>query len=165
MGSGSENPSTRLELLVPLSSLLRVSHLVRSASWLLSSGGKERKTSSRLLLLLLSSYARFAYSNPVPPWRIPSRWVWANILYSNSLLSENEHQLHLKGSRQLESRGVRNVSNCPNLPRTAAIEVRFSLNFAVIFNFIYFRFRPSKAKGIGIVLPIRQNAASFFPPL
>jgi hypothetical protein len=32
------------------------------------------------------------------------------------------------------------------LARTAAIEVRFSLNFAVVFDFIYFRFRPSKAK-------------------
>ncbi len=42
--------------------------------------------------------------------------------------------------------GVRNASNCPNLPRTAAIEVRFSLNFVVIIDFIYFRFRPSKAK-------------------
>jgi hypothetical protein len=52
----------------------------------------------------------------------------------------------LKGSRQPESRGVRNVSNCPNLVRTPAIEVRFSLHFAVVFDFIYFRFRPSKAK-------------------
>ena len=65
----------------------------------------------------------------------------------------------LKGSRQWESRGVRNVSNCPNLARTAAFEVRFSLNFAVVFDFIYFRFRPSKAKSIGNVLPNRQNAA------
>ena len=39
-----------------------------------------------------------------------------------------------------------NVSNGPNLSRTAAIEVRFSLNFAVVFDFTYFRFRPSKAK-------------------
>jgi hypothetical protein len=52
-----------------------------------------------------------------------------------------------------------NVSNCPNSARTAAIEVRFSLNFAVVFVFIYFRFRPSKAKSIGNVLPNRQNAA------
>ncbi len=42
--------------------------------------------------------------------------------------------------------GVRNVSNCPNLARTAAMEVPFSLNFAVVFDFIYFCFRPSKAK-------------------
>ncbi len=65
----------------------------------------------------------------------------------------------LKGSRQWESRGVRNVSFCSNLARTAAIEVRFSLNFAFVFDFIYFRFRPSKAKWLGIVLPNRQNAA------
>jgi hypothetical protein len=32
------------------------------------------------------------------------------------------------------------------LARTAAIEVRFSINFAVFFDFIYFRFRPSKEK-------------------
>ncbi len=64
-----------------------------------------------------------------------------------------------KGSRQWESRGVRNVSNCPNLARTPAIEVRFSLNFAVVFDFIYFRFRPSKAKWIGNGIPNRRNAA------
>jgi hypothetical protein len=52
----------------------------------------------------------------------------------------------IKGSRQSESRGVRNVSICPNLSRTSAIGVLFSINFAVIFDFIYFRFRPSKAK-------------------
>jgi hypothetical protein len=71
----------------------------------------------------------------------------------------------LKGSREPESRGVWNMSNCPNLARTAAIEVRFSLNFAVVFDFPYFRFRASKAKLIGIVLPNWRNAASFFPPL
>ncbi len=64
----------------------------------------------------------------------------------------------VKGSRQWESRRVRNVSNDPNLSRTAAIEVRFSLNFAVVFDFTYFRFRPSKAKWIGIVLPNWRNA-------
>jgi hypothetical protein len=52
----------------------------------------------------------------------------------------------LKGSRQPERRGVRNVSNDHNLSRTAAIDVLFSFNFAVVFDFIYFRFRPSKAK-------------------
>ncbi len=68
-----------------------------------------------------------------------------------------------KGSRQWESRGVWSVPICPNLARTAAIEVGFSLNFAVVFDFIYFRFRPCKAKWLGIVLPNRQNAAiSFF---
>jgi hypothetical protein len=38
------------------------------------------------------------------------------------------------------------VSICPNSARTAAMEVRFSINFAVVFDFIYFRFCPSKAK-------------------
>ena len=52
----------------------------------------------------------------------------------------------LKGSRQLENMGVSNVSICPNLAQTAAIDVRFSINFAVVFDFIYFRFRPSTAK-------------------
>jgi hypothetical protein len=49
---------------------------------------------------------------------------------------------------------------------TAAIDVLFSLNLAVVFDFMYFRFRPSKAKSIGNVLPNRRNAAmrsmSFF---
>ncbi len=65
----------------------------------------------------------------------------------------------VKGSRQPESRGVRNTSICPNLSRTAAINVLFAINFAVVFNFIYFRFRPSKAKWIGNGLPNRWNAA------
>ncbi len=51
-----------------------------------------------------------------------------------------------KGSRQPEKRGVRNVSKDHNLSRTAAIDVLFSIYFAVVFDFIYFRFRPSKAK-------------------
>ncbi len=67
----------------------------------------------------------------------------------------------IKGSQQWESRGARNVSICPNLARTAAIEVRFSINFAVVFDFIYFRFRPSKAKWIGNVLPNRWNAVNY----
>jgi hypothetical protein len=36
-------------------------------------------------------------------------------------------KLSLKGSRQPESRGVRNVSICPNMSRTAAIDVLFSI--------------------------------------
>ncbi len=67
----------------------------------------------------------------------------------------------VKGSQQWESRGARNVSICPNLARTAAIEVHFSINFAVVLDFIYFRFRPSKAKSIGNVLPNRRNAAYY----
>jgi hypothetical protein len=65
----------------------------------------------------------------------------------------------LKGSRQSESRGGRNVSICPNLSRTAAIDVLFSINFAVVFDFMYFRFRPSKAISKGKVLTNRQHAA------
>ncbi len=53
------------------------------------------------------------------------------------------------------------MSICPNLARTVAIEVRFSINLAVVFDFIYFRFRPSKAKWIGNVLPNRQNAENY----
>jgi hypothetical protein len=66
----------------------------------------------------------------------------------------------LKGSRQWESRGVWNVSICPNLARPAAIEVCLPFNFAVVFDFTYFRFRPSKAKSIGDVLTNRHNAAN-----
>jgi hypothetical protein len=42
---------------------------------------------------------------------------------------------------------------------TTAIGVLFSVNFAVVFDFMYFRFRLSKAKSIGNVLTNRQNAA------
>jgi hypothetical protein len=49
------------------------------------------------------------------------------------------------------------VSNVHNMS-PAAIDVLFSVNFA-FFDFMYFRFRPSKAKSIGNVLPNRQNAA------
>jgi hypothetical protein len=42
---------------------------------------------------------------------------------------------------------------------TAAIDVLFSVSFAVVFDFMYFRFRPSKAKSKGNVLPNWQNAA------
>ncbi len=51
------------------------------------------------------------------------------------------------------------MSNDPNLARTAAIDVLFFINLAVIFDFMYFRFRPSKAKSIGNVLTNRQNTA------
>jgi hypothetical protein len=44
---------------------------------------------------------------------------------------------------------------------TAAIDVLFSLNFVVDFDFMYFRFRPSKSKSIGNALTNRQNAANF----
>jgi hypothetical protein len=87
---------------------------------------------------------------------------WLSFLLSQILI-EVELSPEVKGSRQPKSRGVRNVSNCPNLARTSAIQVRFSLNFAVVFDFIYFRFRPSKEKLIGIVLLNWRNAAIFFP--
>ncbi len=83
--------------------------------------------------------------------------VKRNVLYLKELIGPKV----LKGSLQWESRGVWNVSNCPNLARTAGIEVRFSLNFAVVFDFMYFRFRPSKAKWIGDVMTNRQNAANY----
>ncbi len=65
-----------------------------------------------------------------------------------------------KGNRQRERRGFGKVSNIRNMSQTAAIEVLFFFNFAVIFDFMYFRFRPSKANWIGDVLTIRQNAAN-----
>jgi hypothetical protein len=53
------------------------------------------------------------------------------------------------------------VPNVPNITLTAAIDVLFSLDFAVIFDFMYFRFRPSKAKSTANALTNRQNAANF----
>jgi hypothetical protein len=38
-------------------------------------------------------------------------------------------------------KGVGKVSNDRNWYRTSAIEVCLSLNFAVIFDFVYYRFR------------------------
>ncbi len=46
------------------------------------------------------------------------------------------------------------MSFCPNLARTAAIEVHFSLNFAVVFDFIYFRFRPTTDSFSGFCLSL-----------
>ena len=53
------------------------------------------------------------------------------------------------------------VANNRNWSWTAAIEVCLPFNFAVVFDFIYFRFRPSKAKWIGVVLTNRQNAENY----
>ncbi len=53
------------------------------------------------------------------------------------------------------------MPNVPNMTLTAAIDVLFSLDFAVIFDFMYFRFRPSTAKSIGNALTNRHNAANF----
>ncbi len=52
------------------------------------------------------------------------------------------------------------MSICPNLARTAAIEVHFSINFVVVFDFNVFPFPPSKSKLIGDVPMNRQNAAA-----
>ncbi len=51
------------------------------------------------------------------------------------------------------------MPNVHNMSLTAAIDVLFSVNFAVVFDFMYFRFRPSKAKWIGNSLPNRRSAA------
>ena len=50
------------------------------------------------------------------------------------------------------------MPNVHNMSLTAFIDVLFSVNFAVVFDFMYFRFGPSKAKSIGNVLPNGQNA-------
>ncbi len=80
-------------------------------------------------------------------------------LFRPGLRRTSTVSLSIKGSRQPERRGIRNVSNDPNLARTAAIDVLFFINLAVIFDFMYFRFRPSKANSIGNVLTNRLNAA------
>ncbi len=60
------------------------------------------------------------------------------------------------------------MENDRNWSLTAAIEVCLPFNFTVVFDFMYFRFRPSKAKSIGNVRMTRQNAVlrfMFFSPL
>ncbi len=52
------------------------------------------------------------------------------------------------------------MANNRNWSWTAAIEVCLPFNFAVVFDFLYFRFRPSKTKSIGNVLTNRQNVAN-----
>ncbi len=42
--------------------------------------------------------------------------------------------------------GVKKMANDRNWPETTAIEVCLPNNFAVVYDFMYFRFRPSKAK-------------------
>jgi hypothetical protein len=51
------------------------------------------------------------------------------------------------------------MPNVHNMSLTAAIDVLFSVNFAIVFDLMYFRFRPSKAKSVGTVLTNRQNSA------
>ncbi len=87
------------------------------------------------------------------------QWIQNKTAYRCVVMAGNFLNL-FKGSRQPESRGVRNVSIWPNLSGTAAIDVLFSINFAVVFDIMYFRFRPSKAKWLGDVLTNGQNAAN-----
>jgi hypothetical protein len=51
------------------------------------------------------------------------------------------------------------VPHVHNMSLTVAIDVLFSVKFAVVFDFMYFRFRPSKAISVGNVQTNRQNAA------
>jgi hypothetical protein len=44
----------------------------------------------------------------------------------------------------MRKKGVGKVPNVHNMSLTAAIDVLFSVNFAVVFDFMYFRFRPVK---------------------
>jgi hypothetical protein len=46
----------------------------------------------------------------------------------------------------MRKKGVKKVANDRIWSRIAAIEVCLPFNFAVVFDFMYFRFRPSKAK-------------------
>jgi hypothetical protein len=50
------------------------------------------------------------------------------------------------------------------LAQTAAIEVCLPFNFAVVFDFTYFRFRPSKAKSIGDVLTKKAQRGKLLSP-
>jgi hypothetical protein len=96
-----------------------------------------------------------SYSGTKQNFFILKKW------YQNETKTFQMRQGFLKVVGKPERRGVRNVSNDPNLSRTAAIDVLFFINLAVIFDFFYFRFRPSKAKSIGNVLPNRLNAANY----
>jgi hypothetical protein len=57
----------------------------------------------------------------------------------------NRQYLKVVGNEK-EGGGVKKVANDRNWPETAAIEVCLPYNFAVVFDFIYFHFRPSKEK-------------------
>jgi hypothetical protein len=52
---------------------------------------------------------------------------------------------YIKGSPK-RKRGIKKLANDRNWPQTAAIEVCLPYNFAVVFDFMYFPFHPSKAK-------------------
>ncbi len=57
----------------------------------------------------------------------------------------------------MSKKGIEKMANVRNRSRTMAIEVCFSFNFAVVFDFNLFLVLPSKAKAIGYVLMNRQN--------
>jgi hypothetical protein len=77
--------------------------------------------------------------------------------FLNRLCFSDEQKLKVVGNEK--EGGFGKVPKVHNMSLTAAI--LFSLNFAVVFDFMYFRFRPSKAKSIGNVLTNRENAANF----
>ncbi len=56
------------------------------------------------------------------------------------------------------------MPNVHNMSLTAAIDVLFSVNFAVVFDFMYFRFRPTLKK-ISVMHVIKLGFAPVsFPP-
>jgi hypothetical protein len=57
------------------------------------------------------------------------------------------------------------VAYIQNRPRTVAIDVLLSFNFAVVFNFNVYPFPPSKPQFLGDVPMNRQNAANSSPLL
>jgi hypothetical protein len=59
----------------------------------------------------------------------------------------------------MRKKGGREGGNDKKWSRKSAIRVSFLFNFLVVFGFMYFRFRPSKANSIGNVLTKRQIAA------
>jgi hypothetical protein len=71
---------------------------------------------------------------------------WCPRIKSKSVFCRAQYKIFgFKGSRR-ERGGVKKVANDRNWPQTAAIEVCLPYNLAVVFDFIYFRFRPNKEK-------------------
>ncbi len=60
------------------------------------------------------------------------------------LYCKSVHLLKVVGNEK--EGGFKKVANDRNWPQTAVIEVCVPYNFAVVFDFVYFRFRPNKAK-------------------
>ncbi len=76
------------------------------------------------------------------------------------LMGYTSQTKYLKGSRQPERRGFRNVKQ-PQFVSDRGDRCSFLYQFCCRLWFIYFRFRPSKEKWIGNVLPNRRNAANY----